>query len=40
MLLTPAPDLTFVIGIPFGLLLLTMLVGTGVWYVLGRAGRG
>ena len=40
MLLAPAPDLPFVVGIPFGLLLLGILIGTGIWFVLGKARRG
>ncbi len=40
MLLTPAPDLVFVVAIPFGLLLLVCLLGTGIYVAMGRAGRG
>lgn len=40
MILTPAPDLSYVIGLPFGLLLLVCLIGTGIYAAMGRARRG
>ena len=40
MLLAPAPNLAYVIGIPFGLLLAIMLIGSGIWWVLGRSSKG
>lgn len=40
MVLTPAPGLPYVIGMPFGLLLLICLIGTGIYIALGRARRG
>ena len=40
MLAAPAPGLSFVIGVPFGLLVLVMLVGTGIWWMLGKANKG
>lgn len=39
MLLSPAPDLTYVVGLPFGLLVFCLLVGTGLWVALGRLRR-
>jgi hypothetical protein len=40
MVLTPAPDLVYVVGVPFGLLLLVLLLGTGIYVAMGRARRG
>ncbi|HSP65388.1 MAG TPA: hypothetical protein VLO10_04275 [Candidatus Deferrimicrobium sp.] len=39
MLLTPAPSLVFVIGIPAGLLLVVMMLGLAMWMALGRIHR-
>jgi hypothetical protein len=36
MLLSPAPDLAYVIGLPAGLLIAVVLLGAATWVVLGR----
>jgi hypothetical protein len=40
MLLTPAPSLAYVIGLPAGLLLAVVAVGVGAWVLIGRISRG
>ena len=40
MLAAPAPNLSFVIGLPVALLLLASLLGLAIWWVLGKASRG
>jgi hypothetical protein len=40
MLLTAAPSLAYVIGLPAGLLLAVVAVGTGAWVLIGRISRG
>ena len=40
MLAAPAPNLSFVIGLPVGLLLAASLLGLAIWWALGRANRG
>jgi hypothetical protein len=40
MLLAPAPSLTFVLGIPAGLMVVVGLFGYAAWTVLGRISRG
>ncbi|HEX4579721.1 MAG TPA: hypothetical protein VH498_06930 [Candidatus Dormibacteraeota bacterium] len=40
MLLSPAPDLPFVIGLPFGLLLVVCALGFAMYTVMGRIKRG
>ncbi len=40
MLLTAAPSLTYVIGLPAGLLLAVVAVGVGAWALIGRISRG
>ncbi len=39
MLLTPAPNLIYVIGIPAGLLIVVMVFGVAAWMALGRIHR-
>lgn len=40
MVLTGAPDLPFVIGLPFGLLLLVCALGAAAYTLIGRIKRG
>jgi hypothetical protein len=40
MILTPAPDLPFVIGLPAGLLLLVCVLGLATYRLIGRIKRG
>ena len=40
MLLTPAPSLVFVIGLPAGLMICVGVVGGAAWMLLGRINRG
>jgi hypothetical protein len=40
MLLTAAPSLAYVIGLPAGLLLAVVAVGVGAWALIGRISRG
>jgi hypothetical protein len=40
MLLTPAPDLPYVIGLPAGLLLLVCVLGLATYTLIGRNRRG
>ncbi len=40
MLLTPAPSLVYVIGIPAGFMAVVGAFGVGVWMLLGRIHRG
>jgi hypothetical protein len=40
MVLTAAPDLPFVIGLPFGLLLLVCVLGVAIYTLMGRVKRG
>jgi hypothetical protein len=40
MVLTAAPDLPFVIGLPAGLLILGCVLGVAVYTLMGRARRG
>ncbi len=40
MLLTPAPSLIYVIGIPAGLMVVVGVFGVGAWMLLGRIHRG
>jgi hypothetical protein len=40
MLLTPAPSLLFVIGVPAGLLVVVVGMVIGIWMLLGRMHRG
>ncbi len=40
MLLTPAPSLIYVIGIPAGFMVIVGVFGFGVWMLLGRIHRG
>ena len=40
MLLTPAPSLLYVIGIPAGLMVCVGVFGVAVWMLLGRISRG
>ena len=39
MLLTPAPSLIYVIGVPAGLLVVVVVFGVAAWMVLGRIHR-
>lgn len=39
MNLAPAPELPYVIGVPFGLLLLSCVAGVMLWVLLGRVSR-
>ncbi len=40
MLLTPAPSLLYVIGLPAGLMAVVGAFGIGIWMLLGRTHRG
>lgn len=40
MILAPAPSLTYVIGLPAGLLLCVCALGAATFVVLGKIGRG
>lgn len=40
MLLTPAPDLAFVIGLPAGLMVVVGAAGFAVYTLIGRISRG
>jgi hypothetical protein len=40
MVLAPAPSLTYVLGLPAGLMVVVGLVGFAAWAVLGRISRG
>ena len=40
MLLTAAPSLAYVIGLPAALLLAVVAVGVGAWALIGRISRG
>jgi hypothetical protein len=40
MLLTPAPDLVYVVGLPAGLLLCAAGLGVVLWVLIGRISRG
>jgi hypothetical protein len=40
MLLSPAPSLLFVIGLPAGLMAVVGGVAIGIWMLLGRMHRG
>lgn len=40
MLLAPAPSLTFVLGLPAGLLIFVVILGGAFWMLLGRISRG
>jgi len=40
MLLTPAPSLAFVLGVPAGLMVCVGLIGGATWALLGRISRG
>ncbi|HEY7926164.1 MAG TPA: hypothetical protein VIG86_01950 [Candidatus Dormibacteraeota bacterium] len=40
MLLSPAPDLPFVIGLPAGLLILVCVLGAATYTLIGRIRRG
>ena len=40
MLLTPAPDLAFVIGLPAGLMIVVGAFCLGVYTLIGRISRG
>jgi hypothetical protein len=39
MLLTPAPSLIYVIGVPAGLMVVVVVFGVAAWMVLGRIHR-
>jgi hypothetical protein len=40
MLLTPAPSLIYVLGIPAGLMVVVVVFGVAAWMLIGRIHRG